>query len=86
VKTELGTVESVKVTRNGLMIIVCVYVGQREKAVGVKRMRARHLNYFAVKKRGLLKGVITGVAVNIKVDQLKGKMLVIWCDTDRVVK
>ena len=32
--------------------------------------------------------VITGVAVNVKADQLKGKipgvMLVVWCDTDRV--
>jgi hypothetical protein len=58
VKTELGTVESVRVTRSGLVIVVCVFAGQREKALGIKRMGARNVNYFALKKRAPLKGVI----------------------------
>ena len=41
------------------------------------------MNCFELKKRAPLKGVITGVAVNVKVDQLKGRfpvfvMLFIW--------
>ena len=42
------------------------------------------MNCFALKKRAPLKGVNTGVAVNVKVDQLKGKMLAVWCDADMV--
>ena len=38
VKTELGAVESGKVTRSGLVIIVCVSAGQREQALLVIRM------------------------------------------------
>ena len=64
--------ESVRVTRSGLVIIVCVSVGQRQNVLGeVKRMGARKVNCFALKKRAPMKGVITGVAVNIKVDQLR---------------
>ena len=43
-KTELGTVESVRVTRSGLVLIVCVSAGQREKALRIKRMGARDVN------------------------------------------
>ena len=32
------------------------------------------VNCFALKKRAPLKGVITGVGVNVKVDQLKGRI------------
>ena len=56
--------------RSGLVIIVCVSAGQREQALCVKRMGARDVNCFPLKKRAPLKGVITGVAVNVKVDQL----------------
>ena len=38
VKKELGNMESVRVTRSGLVIIVCVSVGQKEKALGVKQI------------------------------------------------
>ena len=72
VKTELGAVELVRVTRSGLVIIVCFSAGQREKALCVKQMGTRHVNCFALKKRVPLKGVLTGVPV--KVDQLKGKI------------
>ena len=74
-----------KVTRNGLVIIVFVSVGQREHALSLKQMGTRDVNCFALEKRVPLKGVITGVVVNVKVDQLKGKipvMLVVWCNTD----
>ena len=84
VKTELGAVESVEVTRRGLVIIVCVSAGQREKALRVKRMGKRDVNCFATKKRAPLKGVITGVAVNVKVNQLKGKIPGV-CDARRLV-
>ena len=77
--------ESVKVTRSGLVIIVCVSVGQRENVLGVKRMGARIVNCFAIKKRVPLKGVITGVAVNVKVDQLKGKIPGV-CDARHLVR
>ena len=66
--------KTVRVTRNGLVILVCVSAGQREKALRVKQMGAINVNCFALKKRAPLKGVITGVAVNVKVDQLKGKI------------
>ena len=38
VKTKLRDVESVKVTKTGLVIIVCVSAGQREQALRVKGM------------------------------------------------
>ena len=72
VKTELGAVDSE--TKSGLVIIVCVSAGQREKALRVKRMGARNGNCFDLKKKAPLKGLISGVAVNVKVDQLKGKI------------
>jgi hypothetical protein len=37
VKTELGAVESVRVTRSGLVIIVYVSAGQREKVLQQKK-------------------------------------------------
>jgi hypothetical protein len=46
---------------------------------------ARDVNCFALKKRALLKGVITGVAINVKVDQLKGKIPGV-CDARRLVR
>ena len=69
-KTDLGAVESVRVTRSGLVKVVCVSAGQREQALCVKRMWARDVNYFALKKRAPLKGVITGIAVIVKADRL----------------
>ena len=84
VKKELGHVESVRVTRSGLMIIACVSVGQRKNALEVKRMGARKVNCFVLKKRATIKGVITGVAVNIKVDQLRGKIPGV-CDAHRLM-
>ena len=68
--------ELVRVTRSGLLIIVCVSVGQRENVLGIKQMGARKVNCFAPKKRAPMKKVITGVAVNIKVDQLRGRIQV----------
>ena len=50
-KTELGAVESVRLTRSGLVIIVCVSVGQREKALWVKLMGARDVNFVTLNKR-----------------------------------
>ena len=82
-KTELGAVELVRVTRSGLVIIV-VSAGQREKAFCVKQTGLSNVSYFALKKRAPLKGVITGVAVNVKVDQLKGKIPGV-CDARRLV-
>ena len=73
-ENRVGAVESLRVTRSGLVIIVCVSAGQRKKALCVKRMRARNVNCFALKKMVPLKEVITGVAVNVEVDQLKGKI------------
>ena len=67
-KTEFCAVESVRVSRSWLVIIVCVSAGQMEKALRVKRMGARNVNCFALKKRVPLKGVITGEAVNGKAD------------------
>ena len=42
------------------------------------------MNCFALKKRAPLKVMITGVAVNVKVDQLEGKIPSV-CDARRVV-
>ena len=74
VKRELGAVESQKTTISGLLISVWVPAGQREKALRVKLIGARNVNCFALKKTVPFKGVITWVAVNVKVDQLKGKI------------
>ena len=68
VEKELGHVESVRVTRSGLVIIVCVSVGQWKNALEVKRMGARKVNCFLLKKRAPMKGVVPGVAVDINVD------------------
>ena len=54
----MDNVESVRVTRRGLVIIVCVSVGQREKALRVKPIGARKVNCFALKKRAPMKGVL----------------------------
>jgi hypothetical protein len=43
------------------------------------------VNCFAFKKRLPLKGVTTGVAVNVKVDQLKGKIPGV-CDSRHLVR
>ena len=66
VEKELGNVESVRVTRRGLVIIVCVSVGQRENALGIQRMGARKVNCFFLKKRAPMKRVITGVVDKYK--------------------
>jgi hypothetical protein len=55
------------------------------KALRVNRTGARHVNCFALKKRVPLKGVITGVAVNVKVDQLMGKIPSV-CDARHLVR
>ena len=39
--------ESVRVTRSGLVIIVCVSAGKREKVLRVKGKGARNVNLFA---------------------------------------
>ena len=67
------------------MIIICVSAGQREKALCVKQMGARNVNRVALKNRAPLKGVITGVAVFLKVNQLKGKIPGV-CDARRLVR
>ena len=41
--------------------------------LGVKQIWARKVNFFILKKRAPMKGVIPGVA-DINVDQLRGKM------------
>jgi hypothetical protein len=46
---ELGAVESVKVTRSGLVIIVCVSAGQRERVLRITRMGTRAMTCFALK-------------------------------------
>ena len=51
----------------------------------INRMEARDVNCFALKKRVPLKGVIAGVAVNVKVDQLKEKIPGV-CDAHRLVR
>jgi hypothetical protein len=48
-------------------------------------MGARNLNCFSFKNRVPLKGVIAGVAVNVKVDQLKEKIPGV-CDARRLVQ
>ena len=83
VKTELSAVESVKVTRSGLVRIVCASPGKREQVLNVKQMGTRHVNGFALKKNMPLKGVITGVVVNVKVDQRKRKSV---CDARHLVQ
>jgi hypothetical protein len=74
VKMELVAVKSVKITHSGLVITVCVSASQRDRELHATQMRTRAVTCFALKKREPLKGVITGVAVNVKVDQLKGKI------------
>jgi hypothetical protein len=85
VKKELGYVESMRVTRSGLVITVSVSVGQRENALVVKRMGARKVTCFVLKIRAPMKGVITWVAVNIKVDQLRGKIPSV-CDARHLMR
>ena len=77
--------ESVRLTRSGLVLIVCVSAGQREQALRIKRMRERDVNCFTLKKKAPMKGVVTGVEVNVKVDQLKGKIPGL-CDTRCLVR
>ena len=51
----------------------------------VKRMGTRDVNYFALKEMAPLRGVFTGVAVNVKVDQRKGKINGV-CDARPLVR
>ena len=77
--------EFVSVTRNGLVITVFVSAGQSEEAVHVKRMGTKEVNFFTLKERVPLRGVLTWVGVNMKVDQLKGKILCV-CDARCLVQ
>jgi hypothetical protein len=77
-------VESVRVTRSSILIIVCVSAGQREQALRVKRIGGRYVNCFALKKRVPLKGVLYFTLVNVKADQLKGKIPSV-CNARRLV-
>ena len=56
VKAELGAVESVRVTRSGLVIIVCDSAGQSEKALHDKRMGARNVNCFCSQEKSTIEG------------------------------
>ena len=78
-------VKSVRVTRSGLVIIVCVSVGHRKNALEVKRMGAIKVNSFVLKKKAPMKGVITGIAVDVKVDQLRAKIPGV-CDARRLMR
>ena len=76
--------DSVRVTRSGLVIIVCVSVVQRKNALKVKRMGVSKVKCFVLKKKEPMKGVITGEVVNIKVDQRRGNILGV-CDARRLM-
>ena len=52
-----GAVESVRVTRSGLVIIVCVFAGQREKALCINRMEARKCELFCFQEKGAIERI-----------------------------
>jgi hypothetical protein len=62
VEERLRTVELVKVTRNGLVMIYYVSSPQRERALRITRLGTRIVPWFVLWSRPPSKGVITRVA------------------------
>lgn len=71
VEKNLGTLNSVKVSRSGVVLIICVSSTQREWALRITCLGTRSLSCFALRSRAPLEGVITGVALSVEMEQIK---------------
>lgn len=64
-------VESIKVTRSGLILIDCASEEQRKTAVGLKRIHTTEVSCFKLQSGAPIKGVITGVTMDVNIEYLK---------------
>ena len=71
VKYALGKVESVRVTRSGLILIRCICEEQRKFAVGFKTTRTTEVSCFELGSRTPVRGVIWGVKTGVQVEYTK---------------
>uniref|UniRef100_A0A8C8F1P2 E2 ubiquitin-conjugating enzyme n=1 Tax=Oncorhynchus tshawytscha TaxID=74940 RepID=A0A8C8F1P2_ONCTS len=76
----VGAVESVKVTQSGLVMFVCITLARRAQALHAMQLGESPVSCFAP-----LKGVISGVVLNVEVEQFMLKIPGV-CDTHRSLR
>lgn len=67
-RKEIGDVNAVRITRGGLVIVGCRTVKQRDKALKIKQYDLTPVTSFPLKEKPCVKGVISGVSIDIDLD------------------
>ncbi|MGL4647017.1 MAG: hypothetical protein ACRCVL_08025, partial [Cetobacterium sp.] len=67
----LGEVKNAKVLRSGALLIFCRNEKQQKKAIELSTIDGRRIKCVLTRIKSLIRGVITGIPVNVNEDQIK---------------
>lgn len=74
ISKEIGEVRSAKILRNGSLLIICKDGVQQGKAVRMNKINGKKVQCSLMTDRKLVRGVITGIPVNVTADDVKGNV------------
>jgi len=67
----IGEIKNAKVVRNGALLIFCRNKMQQEKALELNRINGKKIKCVSTGNKALVRGVITGIPVNVTEEQIK---------------
>lgn len=74
INNEIGEVRCTKILRNGSLLIICRDGGQQGRAIRMKQINGRKVQCTLTRDRNLVRGVVTGIPVNVSADVVKGNV------------
>lgn len=74
ISKEIGEVRSAKILRDGSLIIICKDGEQQGKAIKINKMNSKKVHCSLMNDRKWVRGVITGIPVNVTAEDIKGNV------------
>lgn len=74
ISKEIGEVRSAKILRDGSLIIICKDGEQQGKAIKINKINGKKVHCSLMNDRKWVRGVITGIPVNVTAENIKGNV------------
>lgn len=71
---EIGVIKSAKILRNGSLLIICMDEKQQMKVIRMNKINGKKVQCSKTNGKKIVKGVITGIPVNVSVEDVKGNI------------
>ena len=82
INKEIGEVRSAKALRNGSLLVICKDGGQQGKAIRISKINGKEVLCSLARDRNFIRGVVTGIPVNILEGDIKNIKNAIVSDSD----